>query len=105
MSLRDLRARLARIEARVESGDAPTWDEYWAAARRERAWRLGAAYERLARIGNSPSTPHPSRDALLLGDTPERAMADRQIVKGWEEANGRAGVKVAAEAAKAKLLA
>ncbi|MDP9476454.1 MAG: hypothetical protein M3R38_12360, partial [Actinomycetota bacterium] len=90
MSLRDLRARLARIEARVESGDAPTWDEYWAAARRERARRLGAAYGRLARIGNGPPAPHPGRggrESLLAGDTTEQAEADRRILARWEEAN------------------
>ncbi len=102
-----LRERLRRLELEAERVDAPTWDEYWAAARRERARRLAAIYERLDRIGGSPATPpgQCSREALLVGDTLERAEADRRTVARWEEAHGALGTKVAADAARAKLTA
>ncbi len=101
-----LRERLHRLELEAEKGDAPTWDDYWAAARRERAWRLAAIYERLDRIGGSNAT-HPGRDdqgALLAGDTPEQAEADRRTVEKWERANGKVDIKGAADEARARLL-
>jgi hypothetical protein len=101
-----LRERLRRLELEAELGESPAWDEYWAAARRERGRRLGAVYDRLVRIGGYP-TPHPGRDgweSLLAGDTRERAEADRRVVARWEEAHGTADLNVAADAARAKLL-
>lgn len=108
MSLRDLKAQLARLKTRAERRDAPTLEEYWAAARRETARRLRSAYERLARIpGNGSPAPHPGRegrDLLLANDTPEQAEADRQVVERWEKANGKADIRSHAEQARARLL-
>ncbi len=101
-----LRDWLRRLEREAERSDAPTWEEYWAAARRERARRLGAAYGRLAQVGGSPAT-HPGRDgreSLLEGDAPERAEADQRTVGAWEKAHGLADIKGAADEARAKLL-
>ncbi len=103
-----LRERLRRLELEAEHGDAPAWGEYWAAARRERARRLGAAYERLAQISGGSPVTHPGRgvrEALLVDDTPKRAEADRRTVARWEETYGTADLKVTADAARARLSA
>ncbi len=102
-----LRERLRRLELEAERTEAPTWDEYWGAARRERARRLEAVYGRPALVSDS-AVPSPGRDgrqSLLADDTPERAEADRRVLDRWGEANGAPGTKVAADAARAKLLA
>ena len=103
--MRNLRAELARLKAQAERRDAPTFDEYWVAARRETARRLQGVYERLARVGNGSPTPHsgPDRD-LLADDTPEQMEADRRTVGGWERAHGTPDIKGAADMARARLL-
>ncbi len=101
-----LKERLRRLEREAERAEAPTWNEYWPAARRETARRLRGVYDRLARLGGDSSAPHPARDnqdTLLAGDTPERAEADRRVVERWERAHGKADIKGAAEHVRARL--
>lgn len=100
-----LRERLRRLERELERANAPTFAEYWAATRRETARRLRGIYGRLARIGDTPTTPHLGRDReILVDDTPERAEADRRTVERWERANGKADIGGAADEARARLL-
>ena len=100
-----LRERLRRLKREAERSNAPTLGQHLAATRHETARRLRGAYERLARIGDVPTTPHPGRDRdLLADDTPERAEADRRIVEAWTRAHGTPDIKGAADAARARLL-
>ena len=107
MSLRGLKAQLARLKARAERRDAPTSDRCLAATKRETARRLRGAYDRLARVpGSGPPTPQLGRKSreLLVGDTPEQAEADWRVVQAWERAHGKADIKGAADEARARLL-
>ena len=105
-----LRERLRRLEGEAQKANAPTFDEYWAAARRGTARRLQGAYERLALLPslNGSSTPITGRedreDGLLSDDTPERDEADRRTVEAWEGANGAPDMAGAADEARARLL-
>ncbi len=106
MSLRDLKAQLARLKARAERRNAPTSEQYWAAARRETARRLRGVYDRLARIpGNGSAAPHPGPGReILADDTSERAESDRQVVQAWERAHGAPDIRSRAEQVRARLL-
>ena len=109
MTLRGLRSRLLKLERETKKTDAPTFDEYSAAASREGARRIRGALERLARLPSlhGSTTSHTrleGQDSLLVDDTPEQAQADRRTVEAWERAHGKADIRPHAEQARARIL-
>ncbi len=82
MSLRDLRARLARLDARVKAKDAPPWQEVVAAIGR------GAARAR-ARLTGEPVNE-------------KEAKRDGELLERWRRAQGISPEVIAQEAEEAR---
>ena len=96
-----LRERLRRLEREAERANAPTFAEYSVAAVRQTARNLAGAYRKLAAHGGDPPI---ERAQGPEGDTPEQAESDRRTIERWEGAHGKADIKGAADAARARLL-
>lgn len=86
MSIRDLRARLARLEARVKTEDAPLWQE------------VVAAIGRGAGRARAKLTSKPVDEA--------EARKDGELLDRWRRSQGIAPVVIArrAEEARTRLL-
>lgn len=96
-----LHDRLRRLERELERANAPTFAEYSRATVRQTARNLASVYRKLAAHGGNPPA---GRTRGPKGDNPERAEADRQVVRAWERANGAPYIKGAADEARARLL-
>ena len=83
MTLRGLKSRLSRLEAKAKPG-VPTIGEYLAASSRERTRNLLNAKSRLYTIAGKDT----SDLETVEGDTPELREKDVDVVRRYRQARG-----------------